>query len=194
MKKFFLVVLLAGGSLLSFAQVKYGAKAGLNLANFAGDIDGNKMKLGIHFGGFADVQIAEQFSFHPELVFSTQGAKANYEEEGVSGSAKTNLSYINLPLLAQYNHESGFFAQTGPQLGFLLSAKSKGEGVKIDVKDGFKTFDFAWAIGAGYVTKSNIGFNARFNLGLSNLAKESGDYKVKNSVIQVGAFYVLGSK
>lgn len=194
MKKFFLVLLLAGGSMVSFGQVKYGAKAGLNLANFAGDVDGNKMKLGIHFGAFADIAATELFSFHPELVFSTQGAKAEYSEEGVSGTAKTNLSYINLPLLAQYNHESGFFAQTGPQLGFLLSAKSKAEGAKIDVKDGFKTFDFSWAIGAGYVTKSNIGFNARFNLGLSNLAKESGDYKVKNSVIQVGAFYVLGSK
>ncbi|WP_276485943.1 porin family protein [Paraflavitalea pollutisoli] len=194
MKKFFLVLLLAGGNLLSFGQVKYGAKAGLNLSNVAGDVEGNKMKLGIHFGGFADVAFAEQFSFHPELVFSTQGAKSDWEYEGVSGKSTINLTYINLPLLAQYNHESGFFAHTGPQLGFLLSAKAKSDGEKEDLKDGYKTFDFAWAFGAGYVTKSNIGFNARFNLGLSNLGKESGDYKVKNSVIQIGAFYILGSK
>lgn len=194
MKKIFLALVLSGGCLLSFGQVKYGAKAGLNLANFAGDVDGNKMKLGIHLGGFADVTLSEQFSFHPELVFSSQGAKSDWEFEGMSGTAKTNLTYLNLPLLAQYNHESGFFAQTGPQLGFLLSAKSKADGHKEDVKDGFKTIDFAWAFGAGYLTKSNIGFNARFNLGLSNIAKESGDYKVRNSVIQLGVFYVLGSK
>lgn len=196
MKKIFL--LMAGIAVFSAvnAQVKFGPKAGLNLANLTGDVEGTKMKAGFNLGGFAKFPIAESFSIQPELVFSTQGTKVKEEYEGLSYTSKMNLSYLNLPVLIQYNDASGFFAETGPQFGFLLSAKAKAEGEKMDIKDSFKSIDLSWAIGAGYLTKSNIGFNARFNLGLSSIADSEGDedVKVRNSVIQVGVFYVLGSK
>lgn len=196
MKKIFL--LMAGIAMFSAvnAQVKYGAKAGLNLANLTGDVEGTKMKAGFNLGAFVKLPIAESFSIQPELLFSTQGTKVKDDFEGVEYTSKMNLSYINIPVLVQYNDASGFFAETGPQFGFLMSAKAKAEGEKVDIKDGFKTLDLSWALGAGYLTKSNIGFNARFNLGLSNIAdaEGEGDVKVRNSVIQVGVFYVIGSK
>ncbi len=30
-----------------------------------------------------------------------------------------NYSYINVPVLFKYQHSSGLFAETGPQIGFL---------------------------------------------------------------------------
>lgn len=195
MKKFFLILTLSGICLAASAQVKYGVKAGLNLANFSGDVEGNKMKAGINAGAFAKISLTEEISFQPELVFSTQGAKEKMTWEGISSEAKNNFTYLNIPVLVQYNTSGGFYAETGPQLGFLLSAKVKSDGGKQDVKEHTKGIDFAWAFGAGFLTKSNLGFNARFNLGLSNIAKgNEEDYKVRNSVIQVGVFYVLGSK
>ena len=195
MKKIFL--LMAGIAVFSAvnAQVKYGVKAGLNLANVTGDIDNTKMKAGFNVGAFAKVGLTESLSLQPELVFSAQGAKIKYAEQGISHDIKTNLSYVNVPVLLQYNTASGFFAETGPQFGFLLSAKAKAEGDKEDVKDSFKSLDLDWAFGAGFLTKSNVGVNARFNLGLGNIADNTdGDFKVRNSVIQVGVFYVIGSK
>lgn len=195
MKKFFLFFILSGACLASSAQIKYGVKAGANFANFSGDVEGNKMKIGINAGLFAKVSLTEAISLQPELVLSTQGAKEKYSYEGVSFEAKNNLTYLNIPVLAQYNTASGFYAETGPQFGFLLSAKAKSDEGKQDIKDGLKSIDLAWAFGAGYLTKSNVGFNARFNLGLSNIADADGsDAKMKNSVIQVGVFYVIGSK
>jgi hypothetical protein len=40
---------------------------------------------------------------------------------------------------------------------------------------------------------SGFGINARYNLGLSNIAKDAtGDDKLKASTIQVGIFYMFG--
>jgi len=123
-------------------------------------------------------------------VISTQGSKTQFVFEDESFDVKLNMTYINLPILAQYN-TGGFVIETGPQVGFLMSAKMKAdEGDAVDVKDDFKGIDFSWAIGAGYVSQSGFGVNARFNLGLSSVAE--GDAKVKNSVIQVGVSYLLG--
>jgi hypothetical protein len=195
MKKIFL--LMAGIAVFSAvnAQVKYGAKAGFNLASVSGDMDNAKMKAGFNVGGFVKVGLTESLSLQPELVFSAQGAKVKYAEEGISYDVKTNLSYVNVPVLLQYNTSSGFFAETGPQFGFLLSAKAKAEGNKEDIKDSFKSLDLGWSFGAGFLTPYNVGINARYNLGLGNIADNAdGDFKVRNSVIQVGVFYVLGGK
>jgi hypothetical protein len=186
MKKIFLLLVMAGSFAATKAQISYGAKAGLNVSNVGGeDTDGNKAKLGFYLGGFVGVPVAESFSIQPELVFSSQGAKYD-------GDYKVNMSYLNIPVLARYTTQSGFFAETGPQLGFLLSAKAKEDGESGNVKDYFKKTDFSWAFGVGYQTESNIGVNARFNLGLSKL-DEDGEAKVFNRVFQVGLFYVLGS-
>lgn len=196
MKKTFLILAFSGAFLATKAQdIKYGVKAGLNLANVAGDVEGNKMKIGFNAGGFARISVTETISFQPELLLSTQGAKEKGSYAGVSYEGKNNLTYLNIPLLAQYNTTSGFYGETGPQFGFLVSAKAKSDGEKVDIKDNLKTLDLSWAFGVGYLTQSNVGVNVRYNLGLSNIADAKGsDAKMRNSVFQAGVFYVLGSK
>lgn len=188
MKKVFLLFVCVASFAAANAQVKFGAKAGLNLANLVGpDVEDNKMKLGFHIGGFANIPLASQFSVQPELVFSAQGAK--FEDQG--DDDKYKLSYLNVPVMFQYNHASGFFAETGPQFGFLLAAKVKSDGNNVDVKDVLKTFDFAWALGAGYKFTEKVGVDLRWNFGLSKVPEN--DFKMRNSVLQAGVFYVLGS-
>ena len=188
MKKVFLFVVCAASFAVVNAQAKFGVKAGANLANVVGDdAEDAKMKVGFHVGALAQVPITTNFVFQPEVVFSAQGAK--FEEGG--DDYKLNLNYINVPLLAKFVSTSGFTAETGPQIGFLMSAKAKGDGESVDVKDGFKKTDFSWALGLGYQSPAGFGVNARYNLGLSKLA-DDGDAKVKNGVIQVGVFYLFG--
>lgn len=171
------------------AQAKFGLKAGVNVATLTGDdVEDVKAKLGFNVGGFAELPLADAFSLRPEVVFSGQGAKADGE-----GDYKLNLGYLNVPVLAKWSSEGGFFAETGPQVGFLLSAKAKAGDLDMDMKDYYKSIDFAWAFGIGYQVASNIGINGRYNLGLANVA-DSDDGSVKNSVFQVGAFYTFGSK
>lgn len=198
MKKTFLIFILSGAFLATKAQqIKYGVKAGVNLANVSGDVEDNKMKIGFNAGAFAKISLTDVISLQPELLLSTQGAKEKGSFEGVSYEVKNNVTYLNIPVLAQYNTASGFYGETGPQFGFLLSAKAKTDDGKQDIKDGLKTLDLSWAFGVGYLTQSNVGVNVRYNLGLSNMSDAKGidnDAKMRNSVFQVGIFYVLGSK
>jgi hypothetical protein len=175
----------------------FGIKAGANFANLkasSGDDDESMdMKIGFHVGGFVNIPIGETFAFQPELVYSAEGAKESEDDDEL----KINLGYINVPLLLQYN-ASGFFAETGPQVGFLLSAKSKfdigGDETETDIKDELKGTAFSWVVGLGFKTQSGFGVGARYNLGLSNIVDTDDDDagKLKSNVIQVSIFKTLG--
>jgi hypothetical protein len=190
MKRLYLFLLAACSFAAANAQIQFGIKAGANFSNLTGDDIGDaKTKVGFHGGAFVGVPLFSTFSLQPEVVYSDQGAKFSDEET----TAKLNAEYLNIPVLFKYNNPSGFFAQTGPQIGFLMSAKIKVDGQSVNDKDAFKSTDFSWAVGIGYLIKSvNVGIDARYNIGLSNVAKDSGNGSVKNSVFQVGLFYVFG--
>ncbi len=190
MKKLFLSFFLAASFYGASAQVQFGAKAGLNLANLVGsDVgDESKSKIGFNVGAFAEIPVTESFAVKPELLYSLQGSKA---DGGEIGDAKLNLSYLNIPVLAKYVIAEGFFAETGPQIGFLMSAKLKAGGESIDGKEWYKSTDFSWAFGAGYQFTPNVGANIRYNLGLSAIPEDSD--KIKNSVFQLGVFYKFSS-
>jgi hypothetical protein len=193
MKKLFVLFLSAGAFFSANAQVQFGVKAGANFATLTGSAsDGAKTKVDFNGGAFAHVPLFNSFFLQPELVYSGQGAKATENEEDFT----VNQSYLNVPVLFQYRHSSGFFAETGPQIGFLLAANVKAGGQSQDIKSSYKSTDFSWAFGLGYMIPSiSAGIDARYNMGLTNIAAEEvAGQSLKNSVYQVGIFYVFGSK
>jgi len=164
------------------AQTNFGLKAGYNSSSVqisdGADFDS---KSGFHVGGLAHIHISEHFAVQPEVVFSTQGGE-------ISDDNTLNLNYINVPVLAQYMVNDGFRLQTGPQVGFLVSAEREIGDVEIDVDDTYNSVDFSWVFGAGYLFTSGIGIDLRYNLGLNNISDDS-DFEAKNRVFQVGLFY-----
>ena len=52
----------------------------------------------------------------------------------------------------------------------------------------YKTPDFSWSFGASYVTMKGLGFDARYNHGISNINDVPGN-NYKNRVFQFGIFY-----
>jgi hypothetical protein len=168
-------------------------KAGANFSTFTGSAaDGAKMLVGFHGGAFSRIPILSSCFLQPELLYSGQGAKGTVNETDFS----VNQSYLNVPVLFQYQHSSGLFAETGPQIGFLLAAKVKSGGISEDVKSSYKSTDFSWAFGLGYrIPSIGAGIDARYNLGLSNVPSEDmAGESLKNSVFQVGLFYTFGIK
>lgn len=188
MKKIVLIAVVLVAGFASQAQVKFGIKAGGNLSSWSGDdAESVKSKFGFHAGVLANIPVSSQFSFNPELLLSLEGAKI---DDGTDDS-KVNMTYLNLPLLAQYNNPSGFYAELGPQIGFLMSAKAKEGDLEEDIKDIFKSTNFSLAFGAGFKTKSGFGFGARYSLGLSNIGDyDEADLKVSN--LGFGIFYLFG--
>lgn len=184
MKRVLLVLVCAASFTALNAQVKFGIKAGANFANLVGDdAEGLKTKVGFNAGAQVQIPVSSSISVQPEAVISVQGAKGESD-------SKINLTYVNVPVMLTWTSPSGFFAQTGPQIGFLMSAKAKVGDESEDIKDFFKGTDFAWGFGLGFTTQSGFGVNGRFNVGLSKIVEGEGD--MKNSVAQVGVFYNLG--
>lgn len=189
MKKIFLLTVIAVTFVCS-AQAQYakfGAKGGLNLANVNGeDVEDADMRTAFHVGGVFEFMLYDNFSFQPELLYSAQGYKA--------GDNKLKLDYLNLPLMGKIYVSDGFNIQVGPQIGFLLSAKQEGEilgyEVEGDVKDNYKEIDFGAALGLGYKLPSGLFFDARYNLGLTDVP-DMENVKAKNGVIQVSLGFMF---
>lgn len=100
--------------------------------------------------------------------------------------------------MGKYYVTEGLSLQAGPQIGFLLSAKGKTEasamGLSIeeeeDVKDEFKGLDFGLNFGAGYELENGLGFDVRYNLGLSNIS-DYDDANGGNGVFQITVGYAF---
>lgn len=179
------------------ANIKFGAKGGINFANLAGDdADGAKMFVGFNAGFFIEIPVADKLVFQPEILYSAQGSKS----EGplfVDGSvynveATFKFNYINIPLLFKYEIADKFSLEAGPYVGFLTSAKLKAkiQGVgseTIDAKDMLKSTDFGIAIGMNYEFTDVIFANARYQSGLTEIGDAEGNNNdIKNSIFQIG--------
>jgi hypothetical protein len=193
-------VLLTAAAIFAFGfanaqEVKFGVKAGLNMASLSGGdaYYSYGSKAGFHVGGLAEIKINDKFSVQPEVLYSLKGADFNYGFGGAFGLAtdKLNLSYIDVPVMVKFYPIERLSAELGPNVAFLMSAK-RVQNTTIDVKDNFNSIDFGMNIGAGYELKQGIMFQLRYNLGLADISKTAtGATNVtdKNSVFQVSAGY-----
>ena len=211
-KMFFIAALAVFGMNSADAQVSFGVKAGPQLTNFAGsDVEESNMKVGFNVGGYANIRFSEQLAFQPELLFSLQGAKTeeSLSEFGVTvkNEGKTNLSYINVPLMMKWYAYDGLNFEFGPQVGFNVAAKGKSTTTTTGAGDfdgtvetegdieNISTVDFGVNIGAGYEMANGLNFGLRYGRGLtsiSDIEDNNGDKaKVFNSVISLGVGYTF---
>jgi hypothetical protein len=170
-------------------NVNVGIKGGANVYNVMNSNDVKyDPRVGFHFGLLGHIHLNSQFAVQPEIVYSTQGAKTKIGSDNVM----YNLDYINVPVLLQYMFDNGFRIQAGPQLGFLMRAKTKVNDTSVDIKDDLKPIDVGLSIGASYVfPPSGFGLDARYNHGLYNINKES-NVSSTNRGFQFGVFYIFG--
>ena len=192
--KFFVSVAIAATLITTTAHAQHvnvGIKAGLNVYNINNDNNVEyDSKTGFHLGLIGHVHLAKQVAFQPEIVYSAQGAR--YKTAGIE--SKLNLGYINVPLMIQYMFDNGFRLEAGPQVGFLVNAKTKTGNNSVDIKNNFKSTDVALGLGIGYVhPPTGFGVDARYNLGLSNI-NENSSPKSTNRGFQFGVFYLFGHK
>lgn len=169
---------------------------GGTLATVTGDYtDDAKMKLGLAGGAEFGYQVADQFAVTAGALVSMQGA--GQKDNNYYRDASTTLTYLNIPIMANYYIIPGLAVKAGIQPGFMLSAKSKGEEhygggwIEYDHSgtDGYKTFDLSIPLGLSYEI-SDFVIDARYNLGVTNI-NDDDDIKNKNSVIMLTLGYKI---
>ena len=169
-------------------EAHFGIKGGMNASELHWTNGGNKMdtKIGFHAGALAHIHAKHSnWGIQPEVMYSLEGAKQTLT--GIK--TDHNLGYINVPVLVQYMFDNGFRIEAGPQVGFLMNAKNNTGSIKIDVKDNYKSTAFSIPVGVGYLTRSGLGFDARYSFGISDLSKTSGSSKLHGNNFQFGLFY-----
>ena len=149
MKKILLVIFAAGLASFAHAQVQFGIKAGVNLANLNLSNNGlgenYKSITDFNAGLPASIKLSRIFYLQPEINYSGQGSVAPI---GPNAKFEVNTQYINVPVLFKYLHKSGLFAETGPQVGFLVAADvSITDQSKYSIKSSSEPVDFSWAFG-----------------------------------------------
>ncbi len=227
MKKLILGLAFAGSLLVnaqektkSASPITFGVKAGFNASTLS-KYDGNgeydndqKLKPGFNAGVFVHIPVADKFSIQPELLFNQLGSKTEEREEFYVNSDlyrrdvdyKKTLNYLTLPIMVQYKILPQLYVEAGPEFGFLLGGKDKGDitmsknsgnttttqtttfSEKI-VKDLYNRFNFGMGIGAGYYFTENFGVTARFTAGITDIYKHNSADAIRNNAFQVGVAY-----
>lgn len=175
-------------------KIQWGLRGGLNLSNTnAGFGTGStfrdpSFKLGLLGGITVQVPLNEALRIQPEISLSSEGAL----QEGLIGNVNDNkyvlvfttqLSFLNIPVMLQYNKGKGFYAETGPQLGILLQARLKnafpaaGAASETEISD-TKNAVMSWASGIGYQFEGRTGIGLRYTLGLANYTEGVSTQKV----------------
>ena len=197
MKKLFVIAALMVATLSANAQQMFiKPMVGGTLATLTGDTEGNKMKLGLVAGAEFGYNINDMFAVTAGALVSLQGSK--FDDNSYQKDITTNLTYLNVPILANVYIAPGLAIKAGVQPGFLLSRKTKldelvGSGTWTSVEhtstDGMKKVDFSIPLGLSYEI-SDFVIDARYNLGLTNI-NDTDSYKSKNGVIMLTVGYKI---
>jgi len=164
----------------STAQIRLGVKAGFNSSSISGFDKLNisnecgvlvdmsiRYKPGIHAGIVSQIDLSPSFFLQPELLYSLQGAKLEYDILlGGKNSESSSLHYIQLPVYAGYKinvgSNLGVIVGAGPYLGGIIAGDHSA------FKDYFQKFDWGLSVMGG-VQHNKFQLTAGYDLGLMDL-------------------------
>ena len=120
MKKGLIFVLFALVSIVSYSQISWNAKVGMNMSNFTGDMD-TDMRIGFNVGVGMEYQFSDMWSIQPSLMFTQKGAKQD--------EVKMNPMYLEIPVLAAARFaiadNQNIVVKAGPILHLVLLVSVK---------------------------------------------------------------------
>jgi opacity protein-like surface antigen len=172
MKKLFILAagLFIAGAANAQSPVRFGIKAGVNIANITHN-DGNntfssEAKTGFNAGVTADIKLIDGLSFTPEVLYSQKG----YKETAGNYELKRTTNFIDVPILASIRLASPLNLVVGPQVSFLMSTSDKystnNGSVTVDNNDSdnFKKSLLGGVIGLRYDLTQNVDVHGRYAL------------------------------
>ncbi len=172
--------------------LSYGVKIGLNASEIpttgadAGENADEDVshRIGLVTGFMAQYRpIYRDYAVSAELLYSQQGAKWSYEDD----YHKTNLSYLNLPIMFNYFLWDKLALKAGIQPGLLLSAKemihTEGEqDKKRYITDNYRKFELEIPVAISYDINKRLSVDARYSFGVMNINPKDGDYDDSNDL------------
>lgn len=201
-------------------QVRFGIRAGLNLADWQGetvqsmqdlvDMSGGyvskEMRPGFHVGTYVSIPVAPGFEIEPGLQYSQKGTVLKgkipleqFDFLNANVTLTNKAEYLDLPILAKVYVGEGFHIFAGPQVSYLLSNKVSAEagafGFKAlnqewDMNSGFRDFDVALTGGLGYRFANGFNLSAGYDYGLNSI-DSNGSFDTYNHVIKASVGFTF---
>ncbi len=197
MKKTVLAIVCMIAFAVTKAQsVKFGVKAGLNIAfvhidhSEAENLDFNSL-LGFHGGITLEAKLSDSFSIQPEILYVERGATIKKETflpdyyDSSAEEATFSADYISLPIMAKYYLVKGFFLEAGPEVSFLVNDEVIGSDFSIE-DTRINNYDLGANFGFGYQFDNGLFVQSRYTLGLVNMLESR---EMKNGVFQFSLGY-----
>lgn len=190
--------------------------AGPSLSWLRGDKEDSESfppRPGFQMGAIWQVPVGDKLTIDPGLVYSNRGLGYKMEESGVyepgvpggtysySYEQRKRLHYLEIPISVSGRVAEGLDLFGGPQIGFLLGAKTinetNGEVTSTEKgTEGFNKIDVGMAAGLRYaIPNSMFSVSVGYYHGLSNLSSDTyGGYgysspKYHTSAARVGVYY-----
>lgn len=203
MKKFLILILLAGLGTMVYAQgISFGLKGGLNMPNASGSDAGSpEANMGFAAGAYGTISLLPSIALQPEIYYCQKGFKEsgtmdilgtiyNYE-------AKARINYLEIPVLAKISFGAIVkpYIVAGPyfatRLGTDVEITVDGQSVSTDMDDEVKSSDMGITFGFGVQTPVKLSIEGRYSMGLSSFDDTGYDMDIKNTNIQLLIGYSL---
>jgi hypothetical protein len=191
------------GAVSTQAQVRFGAKAGLNVStmSFSRDVPSTISWLPtLQVGAQVDVHLQGAFRLNTGLQIFGKGFTSEATTFGVATSGKANPIYLHVPVTVHYRFDD-VFVGAGPYLsyGFAGSGTTTINGSTVDadltfgseIESDFAALDYGIGLEAGLDIDA-LRVSASFNFGLANVIPSYiTDIKGSFSVFSLGLGYMF---
>ena len=182
-----------------------GVKVGMNFAQLDGTGWDGSYKGSILAGAYAGIRV-KKFGVMVEGLYSLANYQTGTGFYGVYHSAFSNasdslkkgtfrVSYLNIPLLAQFKFIPRVWFQIGPQYSVVMGVKDVDNlfnSSKYDAKDMYKNGELSGVLGVWIDLPAHLNFGARYIFGLSNLNSTSaaGAWQQKTLQLNLGFHFL----
>lgn len=170
MKPVILFILITIPFFRAQSQVNFGFKGGANLNDIEPRVeilDQYGFSTGYHFGIVFEVDLLENLSLVPELQFTR---KIINNEWITFTDLKTQLEYLELPLVLSYAPLEDSQLELGPSFAYKISAKHKPNGLTTEASKLFdKKFDLGLILGIKHYLTDYLFINVRAYMGLKKI-------------------------
>jgi len=205
-KSFVLAIGLFLLAIPSYAQISFGIKGGVNVAEFSFQDQGTSIPQssinGFTLGAVLEVALGKNIFLQPEAIFVQRGSELNTSLTNLT----TNVNYLDIPVLLKIKILNTNLLNInllgGPSFGLALNGEETDQGGQtIDINfggdNGLKRFDLGINAGGGVgINLGSVGVfgDIRYLFGVSDISEDANrEIRNKGLNLSVGLmFRILG--
>ena len=197
---FLVVLILLMGNSVFAQRFQGGPLLGFNASQVDGDTYAGYDKFGVMGGAFVYTPLSELVDIQMEIKYMGKGARKRTSGEDLT-QYRSNLNYIEIPILLRFNTKSKIGVEGGLGFGYLFSYSEEDENGTLPSEHTtkFKPFELSGLVGISYKFAPKFLVNLRYSYSISSIVDRpdpSYSYFLQtgafNNLFSLGVYYTLG--